>query len=90
MFCGKMPPDSPIEANHIIPKSIISKLHLNERLFAAEENLCAMCFGCNRGQSDNLAKEDIDFYIKAFANESHPNHRIVGYLRDVWNLQRRE
>jgi 5-methylcytosine-specific restriction endonuclease McrA len=89
IFCGKKGPDTVIEVNHIIPRSIISKLHLEERLVKSEENLCTTCFECNRGKTDFLSKEDIDFYINSFSTQTHPNHGIVKYLQAVRSLQGR-
>ena len=76
-----------IEANHIIPRSLIDKLHLDPALDRAAENLCATCFDCNRGKRDHLTREDISFYTQRFADPAHHNHGIVQYLRMIAQLQ---
>lgn len=87
IFCGRKGPATPLEVNHIIPRSLISKLDLDNGLDTAEENLCTTCFECNRGKSDKLASEDIGFYINALAEPPHPNHGIVKYLLAIRRLQ---
>lgn len=87
IFCGQGPQERELEVNHIIPKSLIRKLDLDERLYSAEENLCTTCRECNRSKSDNLARGDIEFYVDRFSSQSHPNHDIVRYLEAVRNLQ---
>ncbi|MCX7425441.1 MAG: HNH endonuclease signature motif containing protein [Planctomycetia bacterium] len=87
LFCGRNRDDTTLEVNHIIPKSLIAKLHLKRELFTADENLCVTCFDCNRGKSDNLAQEDVSFYIHAFSSPCHPNHGVVEYLRAIREVQ---
>lgn len=87
VFCGKSPPEVEIEVDHIIPRSLINKLHLDQALHTAPENLCVMCFDDNRGKRDHLAKEDIATYIKAFSATTHPNYPIVRHLEAIGDLQ---
>jgi 5-methylcytosine-specific restriction endonuclease McrA len=87
IFCGQNADSGPLEVNHILPRSIILKLHLRETLLTDIENLCATCFPCNRGKSDHLSQEDIDFYISRFSDTGHPNHGVVPYLKQIAQLQ---
>ncbi len=87
VFCGKSPPEVEIEVDHIIPRSLINKLHLDQGLHTSPDNLCVMCFDDNRGKRDHLAKEDIASYIKAFSAPTHPNNPIVKHLEAIGELQ---
>ena len=88
LYCGKGASDgAQLEAHHIITRSLINKLHLDPTLHINPENLCAACFSCNRGKSDNLATEDIEFYLNAFSKPEHPNHGLLRYLRKISELQ---
>lgn len=87
IFCHQQAGDRELEVNHVIPKNLVKKLNLDESLLSAEHNLCVTCFNCNRGKSDNLATEDVQFYIAAFSEQSHPNHGIVKYLEGICRLQ---
>ena len=89
LFCSKGPPDTELEVHHIIPRNLINKLHLDSALHTAPENLCVTCFSCNRGKSDSLAKEDIDFYLDRLLNPVHPNHDLLPYLTRISDLQKR-
>ena len=74
--------------NHIIPHSLIRKLNLNSVLHTAPENLCVTCFSCNRGKSDNLATEDIEYYRREFSEPEHPNHNLISYFTKISELQK--
>ena len=87
IFCGQGSSFIALEVNHIIPRSLINKLHLDSALHTAPENLCVTCIKCNRGKSDHLAKEDIAYYQQAFADAGHHNHGVVQYLRTIGHLQ---
>ncbi len=87
VFCGKGPTDTPLEVNHIIPRSLIGKLDLDSTLHNSAKNLCTTCFSCNRGKSDNLAREDIDYYRNAFSDPQHPNHSLLPYLMNISDMQ---
>ena len=90
MFCGKNPSDAAVklEVHHIISRNLIKKLHLDPALHAdLEHNLCVTCFSCNRGKSDNLTTEDIEYYRAAFSNPEHPNHNLLPYLTKISELQ---
>lgn len=87
IFCGRDSSATVLEVNHIIPRSLINKLHLDSALHIASENLCVTCFDCNRGKSDHLATEDIAYYRNAFSNPEHPNHTIRLYLLKISELQ---
>ena len=86
-FCGQGPPNTSLEVNHIIPRSLIRKLNLDSTLYKSPKNLCTTCFSCNRGKSDNLAPEDIDYYRNAFASPQHPNHSISPFLMRISDMQ---
>ena len=87
IFCGKNSSDTKLEVNHIIPRNLINRLNLNSGLHTAPENLCVTCFSCNRGKSDNLATEDIEYYRDAFLNPEHPNHGLLVHLTKISELQ---
>jgi 5-methylcytosine-specific restriction endonuclease McrA len=88
IFCGAGQDESTtIEVHHIIPRSLIAKLNLARTLDLVKENLCTTCFRCNRGKSDNLAIEDVEFYLDAFSQDSHLNHAIVPYLAAIRRIQ---
>lgn len=87
IFCGRDSSATALEVNHIIPRSLINKLHLDSALHSASENLCVTCFDCNRGKSDHLATEDIAYYRNAFSNPEHPNHTLRLYLVKISELQ---
>ena len=79
--------DATLEVNHIIPRSLINKLHLESTLQTAPENLCIMCFDCNRGRSDILSKQEITHYLDLFSSPQHPNHGLISYLKIIASLQ---
>ena len=85
IFCGAS--GVPLEVNHIVPKALVSRLKLDEGLFLAEYNLVTCCELCNRAKSDNLAREDVDHYLSAFAAPDHPNHAVVKHLELIRQLQ---
>lgn len=87
ILCGRGAIDVPLDVNHIIPRSLIKKLHLAPSMITDEQNLCVTCFDCNHGESDYLAPELIDKYINAFAGESHANHGVLKYVFAVRDLQ---
>ncbi len=88
MFCGNGASDGvKLEVNHIIPRSLIKKLDIDYALYTDPKNLCVTCFSCNRGKSDNLATEDIEFYRVTFSKPEHPNHGLLRYLRKISELQ---
>ena len=88
VICGQGGPEgASLELNHIVPRSLINKLHLEPTLHTAPENLCTMCFACNRGRSDNLSKEEITHYLDLFSSPQHPNHGLRVYLTNIANLQ---
>ena len=89
LFCGKGSLETELEVHHIIPRNLINKLHLDPALHTSPENLCVTCFNCNRGKSDSLAKEDIEYYLDAFSSPVHPNHDLLPYLRKISDLQKR-
>ena len=89
LFCGKGSLDTELEVHHIIPRNLIKKLHLDPALHTSPENLCVTCFSCNRGKSDSLAKEDIEYYLDAFSSPVHLNHDLLPYLRKISELQKR-
>jgi len=77
-----------IQVGHIIPRSLIKKLHLDSALQTARENLCALCKECNVTKKDYLKKGAIAYYIQAFADPSHPNHGLVPHLAKIAQLQK--
>ena len=88
MFCGNGASDGvKLEVNHIIPRSLIKKLDIDYALYTDPKNLCVTCFSCNRGKSDNLATEDIEYYRNAFSKPGHPNHGLLRYLGKISELQ---
>jgi hypothetical protein len=88
IFCGAWRDVSvSLEVHHIIPVSIVTKLQLDRGLESGAENLCTTCFACNRGKSDQLAIEDVDFYIDAFSGVTHPNHGVVELLKIIRRTQ---
>lgn len=87
IFCGQNSTTTALEVNHIIPRSLINKLHLDLALHDSSTNLCVTCFNCNRGKSDNLATEDIEYYRGLFSDSTHPNHGILTYLAKIAELQ---
>lgn len=88
VLCGNDASDNAkLEVDHIIPRNLIDKLHLDSALHTDSKNLCATCFRCNRGKSDNLATEDIEYYCNIFSDPEHPNHGLLPYLRKISELQ---
>jgi len=87
IFCGSTSQEANMEVNHIIPKSLIKKLNLDEALFTIQENLCTTCRSCNRSKSDTLAVEDIEYYCTTFSDAEHSNHNLLGYLTRISELQ---
>ena len=86
-FDGKTRPEVPIHVHHVLPRRLIQRLSLPERLYTARENLVACCGGCNIVKSDELSKPDIQFYLKQFADPTHPNNRLIPFLENIRNLQ---
>lgn len=87
VFCGQDASSTALEVNHIIPRSLIRKLHLEAALHTAPENLCVTCFRCNRAKSDHLAKEDIAYYTGKFSDVGHHNHGVLQHLDLIAKLQ---
>ena len=87
IFCGQNSTVTSLEVNHIIPRSLINKLNLDLALHDSSTNLCVTCFNCNRGKSDHLATEDIEYYQSLFSDSTHPNHGILVYLAKIAELQ---
>lgn len=87
IFCGMPGTEAQLEVNHIIPRSTIKKLNLNDDLFFVDFNLITACFPCNRGKSDHLRTEDIEFYFKLFADPKHSNHKLLEFLKLIKGLQ---
>ena len=86
-FCGKDSSAEALEVHHIIPRNLIKRLGLNHGLHKAPENLCVACFSCNRGKSDNLTPEDIEYYRAVFSKPEHPNHDLLVHLAKISELQ---
>ena len=80
LFCGQDASESPLEVDHIIPRSLINKLDMDPSLHTAPVNLCSVCIKCNRKKKDHLTQEDISFYSETFSDPQHPNYYILGYL----------
>ncbi len=87
VFCGKGSTYTPLEVDHIIPRGLIRKLDLDSTLHDSAKNLCTTCFSCNRGKSDNLAREDVDYYRNVFSDPQHPNHSLLPYLMNISDMQ---
>lgn len=87
IFCGMPGSETQLEVNHIIPRSTIKKLNLNDDLFSTDYNLITTCFPCNRGKSDHLRTEDIELYFKLFADPKHSNHKLLEFLKLIKGLQ---
>lgn len=87
IFCGMPGSETQLEVNHIIPRSTIKKLNLNDDLFFIDYNLITTCFPCNRGKSDHLRTEDIELYFKLFADPKHSNHKLLEFLKLIKGLQ---
>ena len=87
VFCGNGPPNTQLEVNHVIPRRLIRRLSLDSTLHKSDKNLCTTCFSCNRGKSDNLAPEDIDYYRNAFSSPQHPNHSLLPFLMNISDMQ---
>jgi hypothetical protein len=87
IFCGKGSPETILEVDHIIPRSIVRKLSLDFALNDAEYNLCTTCKGCNREKRDNLFREDIMHYLSLFSQPQHPNHKVLPILKRISELQ---
>lgn len=87
IFCGMPGTETQMEVNHIIPRSTIKKLNLNDKLFSVDFNLITTCFPCNRGKSDHLRTEDIEHYLKLFADPKHSNHKLLEFLKLIKGLQ---
>lgn len=87
IFCGTPGSVTQLEVNHIIPRSTIKKLNLNDDLFSIDYNLITACFPCNRGKSDHLRTEDIELYFKLFAEPKHSNHKLLEFLKLIKGLQ---
>lgn len=87
IFCGMPGSETQLEVNHIIPRSTIKKLNLNDDLFSVDFNLITACFPCNRGKSDHLRTEDIELYFKLFADPKHSNHKLLEFLKLIKGLQ---
>lgn len=90
IFCGSTSNESRLEVDHIIPRALIKKIKLDEKLYTSEENLCTTCINCNREKSDYMQPKDIAHYIRMFGKIDHPNHAIVPFLINIQSLQRNE
>ena len=86
-FSGCSSQDTRLHIHHIIPCRIIELLRLPRELFTAEFNLVPVCQDLNLAKSATLTKEDVALYLKRFAEPSHPNHRVLEYLKSVEHLQ---
>lgn len=88
IFCSQNGTGVTLHVDHIIPRSLVSKLELDAVLNTAEYNLATTCASCNIGKGDMLSKEDIAYYRSKFKSEDHPNHSILKYLDIIRDLQR--
>lgn len=94
-YCGRQPPATTLEVDHIFP---VSKGGTDELL-----NLITSCFDCNRGKSDRVigdvsprpdaniellrVKQEIaeaEHYLKASAEREKRVEEVCDRLRDVW------
>lgn len=87
IFCGAKGSETQLEVNHIIPRSAIKRLNLNDDLFFIDYNLITTCLPCNRGKSDHLRSEDIELHLTLFAEPTHPNYMILKFLKPIRGLQ---
>ncbi|MEI8285397.1 MAG: HNH endonuclease signature motif containing protein [bacterium] len=88
IFCGKARPDVQIQAHHVIPKSIIKKLQMDEGLYTCRWNLVCACVECNQAKSDTLAIQDLRFLIKQIESGTLVKNRmLLPNLRKFENLR---
>lgn len=89
LFCGKSRPEVTLNAHHVIPRSIIKKLQLDDLLYTCRWNLVCACKGCNGAKSDTLAPEDLRFLIEQIeADELKKNQKLLPHLRQFQALQK--
>jgi hypothetical protein len=86
LFYGRTSEDTALEVDHIIPRSLISKMNLDKSLNDAKYNLCTTCKDCNRWKRDNLVQEDIDYYLEKFIGKND-FEGIIEYLIGIKKLQ---
>lgn len=77
IFCGKTRPDVVLQAHHVIPRSIIKKIQLDEALYTCRWNLVCACVECNQAKSDTLAVQDLKFLIKQIESGVLVKNRIL-------------
>jgi hypothetical protein len=77
IFCGKARPDVALHVHHVIPRGIVKKLQLDEGLYTCRWNLVCACVECNLAKSDNLAAQDLRFFIKQIESGSLANNRML-------------
>lgn len=90
VLCGANSDSTKLEIDHIIPVSIISKLHLNEELLTSAVNLCTKCQDCNKGKSDNLFPRLVVEYTRRFSSHDHPNNTLLPLLNAINDVQQIE
>lgn len=88
IFCGRASPDVLLHVHHIIPKSIIKKLHLDEGLYTCRWNFVCACMECNLAKSDTLAPQDVKFFIeKIESGKLEKNRRLLPALKRFADLR---
>jgi hypothetical protein len=88
ILCGANSDSSRFHIDHIIPVSIICKLHLAEELLVSGLNLCVKCENCNHGKSDNLFPNMVVEYMNRFMPPDHPNHKLMPLLLAIHDMQK--
>ena len=90
IFCGRTRPDVELQAHHVIPRSFIKKLQLNECLYTCRWNLVCACLECNQAKSDTLAAADIKFLMKHIESGFlEKNLKLLPSLKALEDLQQR-
>lgn len=90
IFDGRTRPEVDLHVHHVIPRKLIQRLSLPERLFLDRENLVCACSGCNIAKGDDVAPADVAEYLKQFRDPSHPNHPILKFVEKIKILQSEE
>jgi len=88
VFCGRSSSVAILQVDHIIPRSLIKRLCLSEKLNKEKFNLCTACDKCNVAKKDFIQSEDIEHYFQAFTDINHPNYPILEYLQKIKDLQK--
>lgn len=86
-FTGATATHVELDVHHVIPRWIIERLDLPRELLTAPYNLITVDNQLNRVKGAHLFREDVELYLRRFADPAHRNHPILQWVSKVKDLQ---